>query len=186
MFTQMQATCNTCQGKGKTVARPCSHCRGNKVIQSDNNLSFYLPPGAAEGFEMLFDGEADESPEWDIPGDVLVKVYARRDDEWRRKDAGLYRREIIGVDEALLGFDRNLTHLDGRIVNIVRPGTTQPGHIDVIKGEGVSRFSVCRSAHQGMLTLFSASQDARSRTSTAWRPVHRVFSRNALKRLRLR
>lgn len=87
---------------------------------------------------MLFDGEADESPDWDIPGDVLVKVYAHKDAEWRRKDAGLYRREIIGVDEALLGFERNLTHLDGKTVRIARPGTTQPGHVDVIKGEGVS------------------------------------------------
>jgi DnaJ-related protein SCJ1 len=138
MFTQMQATCNTCHGKGKTVAKPCPHCRGQKVVQSDNNLSFYLPPGAHEGFEMLFDGEADESPDWDIPGDVLVKVYAHKDAEWRRKDAGLYRREIIGVDEALLGFERNLTHLDGKTVRIARPGTTQPGHVDVIKGEGVS------------------------------------------------
>ena len=145
MFTQMQATCNTCAGKGKTVARPCPHCRGQKVVQGENNLSFYLPPGAHEGFEMLFDGEADESPDWDVPGDVLVKVYARTDDEWRRKDSGLYRREIIGVDEALLGFERNVTHLDGKTVRIVRPGTTQPGHVDVIKGEGVGTGSLSLS-----------------------------------------
>jgi DnaJ-related protein SCJ1 len=90
-----------------------------------------------EGFEMMFDGEADESPDWDVAGDVHVQVHSKRDDEWRRKDAGLYRREIIGVDEALLGFDRNLTHMDGKTVRVVRSGTTQPGHIDVFKGEGV-------------------------------------------------
>lgn len=29
--------------------------------------------------------------------------------------------------QALLGFDRNLTHLDGHIVRLKREGVTQPG-----------------------------------------------------------
>ena len=31
------------------------------------------------------------------------------------------------IRQALLGFDRNLTHLDGHIVRLVREGVTQPG-----------------------------------------------------------
>lgn len=40
--------------------------------------------------------------------------------------------------KALLGFERNLTHLDGRTITIKRDGTTQPGEVEVIEGEGVS------------------------------------------------
>jgi DnaJ-related protein SCJ1 len=38
----------------------------------------------------------------------------------------------------LLGFERTLTHLDGRSITVRRIGTTQPGEVEVIEGEGVS------------------------------------------------
>ena len=31
--------------------------------------------------------------------------------------------------QALLGFERNITHLDGHVVSVKRPGTTQPGRL---------------------------------------------------------
>ena len=40
--------------------------------------------------------------------------------------------------QALLGFSRTLVHLDGRKFNIGREGTTQPGEVEVVEGEGVS------------------------------------------------
>ena len=48
-------------------------------------------------------------------------------------------RVTFGADnKALLGFQRTLTHLDGRTITIGRKGTTQPGEIEVVEGEGVS------------------------------------------------
>lgn len=35
--------------------------------------------------------------------------------------------------KALLGFERNITHLDGHVVSVKRPGTTQPGKPFVAK-----------------------------------------------------
>ncbi len=46
----------------------------------------------------------------------------------------------VCVDQALLGFTRNLTHLDGRVVSLVRKGVTQPGFVQTIKGEGMPFF----------------------------------------------
>lgn len=135
----MYFRCGNCGGKGKVISKPCSHCHGQKVVTKTNQLSFYLPAGAQEGFTQLFDGDADESPEYDVPGDIHAKVVSRDNKEWRRKDAGLYRREVIGVDEALLGFEREVTLLDGKMVRLERTGTTQPGFIEVLKGQGVSR-----------------------------------------------
>ena len=42
--------------------------------------------------------------------------------------------------QALLGFERNLTHLDGHVVTLKRQGVTQPGFVQVIKGEGMPVF----------------------------------------------
>lgn len=37
----------------------------------------------------------------------------------------------------MLGFERNLTHLDGRTITLKREGVTQPGFVQTIKGEGM-------------------------------------------------
>lgn len=42
--------------------------------------------------------------------------------------------------QALLGFTRNFTHLDGHVVSLVRKGVTQPGFVQTIKGEGMPLF----------------------------------------------
>lgn len=43
----------------------------------------------------------------------------------------------ISLKQALLGFEKNLTHLDGRQVTVNREGVTQPGYIIKINGEGM-------------------------------------------------
>lgn len=102
-----------------------------------HTLAVHVPAGAPEGYEETFQGEADESPDVDA-GDVVVKVRSKRVKGWTRKESGLVGRVTLSVQEALLGFERNVTTLDGRTVGISRTGTTQPGEVEVIEGEGVS------------------------------------------------
>lgn len=61
----------------------------------------HIPAGAPEGFEEVFRGEADESPDWEA-GDVVVKVRsARRDGHggWGRKESGIIGRVTLSVAE---------------------------------------------------------------------------------------
>ena len=58
-----------------------------------------VTPGMPEGHEVVFEGEADESPDWEA-GDVVVRVRSKKDvGGWRRNEANLYWRETIGVDQ---------------------------------------------------------------------------------------
>ncbi|KAI0661750.1 DnaJ-domain-containing protein [Cubamyces menziesii] len=140
MFTQSQVTCNECGGRGKVIGRKCPHCQGNKVMDHTQHYTLEVPRGAPEGHEVVFEGESDESPDWE-PGDVVLRIRSKKErGGWRRKESGLYWKETIGVEEALLGFERNLTHLDGHIVELKRHGVTQPGYVQTIKGEGMPIF----------------------------------------------
>ncbi|KAJ7035015.1 hypothetical protein C8F04DRAFT_547929 [Mycena alexandri] len=140
MFAQSQVTCNDCGGRGKIIAKTCPHCDGNKVVDHTAHFTLEILPGMPEGHEVVFEGESDESPDWEA-GDVVLRVRSRKNKGgWRRKEGSLYWRETIGVDEALLGFDRNLTHLDGHIVRLQRKGVTQPGFVQTIEGEGMPHF----------------------------------------------
>ncbi|KAI0925757.1 hypothetical protein AcV5_008406 [Taiwanofungus camphoratus] len=137
MISQAQVTCSQCGGRGSIIARKCPHCGGEKVIEHIQEYTLDIPRGAPEGHQVIFEGEGDESPDWE-PGDIMIKVKTRKDKGGlRRKDAGLYWKETIGIDEALLGFERNLTHLDGHVVELKRHGVTQPGFVQTIQGEGM-------------------------------------------------
>ncbi|GFZ44621.1 hypothetical protein JCM24511_02345 [Saitozyma sp. JCM 24511] len=142
MFTNVQMTCPHCSGKGKRIAKMCSQCHGEKVVQTEHTLAVHIPGGAPEGFEEVFAGEADENVEWEA-GDVVVRVRSQRregEGDWARHESGILGRVTLSAAEALLGFERNLTHLDGRTITIGRSGTTQPGEVEVIEGEGMPSY----------------------------------------------
>ncbi|WVR03272.1 hypothetical protein IAU60_000263 [Kwoniella sp. DSM 27419] len=143
MHTNVQMQCNHCGGNGQKISKPCHLCHSAKTIHTDHTLAVHIPAGAPEGFEEVFKGEADENVDWEA-GDVIVRVRSRKaegEGNWGRKEGGLVGRVTLSVAEALLGFERTLTHLDGRSITIGRKGTTQPGEVEVIEGEGMPGYS---------------------------------------------
>ena len=55
--------------------------------------------GMPKGHDVVFEGEGDESPDWEA-GDVVLRVRSKREEGgFRRKETSLYWRETIGVDE---------------------------------------------------------------------------------------
>lgn len=46
---------------------------------------------------------------------------------------------FISLKEALLGFNKEIKHLDNHIVYLNRTTVTQPGHVIKIKGEGMPK-----------------------------------------------
>ncbi|KAF8553935.1 DnaJ-domain-containing protein [Imleria badia] len=153
MFAQTQTTCNECGGRGTVIVKKCPHCNGNKVIDHIQHYTLDIEPGMPEGHDVLFDGEGDESPDWE-PGDVILRVRSKKEEGgWRRKESTLYWRETIGIDEALLGFKRNITHLDGHVVEIDRTGVTQPGYVQVFDGEGMPLFE--QSGHGNLYVEYN-------------------------------
>lgn len=127
------------------------------MLDTQHTLAVHIPAGAPEGFEEVFHGEADESTDWEA-GDVVVRVRSQRlegNGIWGRKENGIIGRitlsvaevrhisftavvsAVLTLNQALLGFERQLKHLDGRTIVLSRTGTTQPGEVEVVEGEGV-------------------------------------------------
>ncbi|TNY23623.1 DnaJ-domain-containing protein [Rhodotorula diobovata] len=137
IFQQMQMHCDRCGGRGKSIKHLCSTCKGHRIVETTSELNLHVDRGMPEGAEVVFEGEADESPDW-IAGDVIVRVKSKKvKGGFVRKESNLYWKEPISVAEALLGFKHRVKGLDGHDIVLSRSGVTQPGFVDVIHGEGM-------------------------------------------------
>lgn len=137
------------------VKKPCKVCGGHRVVRRDVETAFTVEPGMGPGQKIVFENEADESPDW-IAGD-LVLVLEEREPElgkteeqrtdgtfFRRKGRDLFWKEALSLREAWMGeWSRNLTHLDGHVVRLGRSRgqVVQPLAVETVVGEGMPAYS---------------------------------------------
>lgn len=159
IFQQVQSMCDQCGGKGQIISHPCGTCHGSRVVRKTEEHVLHVEKGMPRGNRVVFEGEADESPDW-TTGDLYVQVEeqsaaealeAEEDEDeeeqlptdgffMRRRGDHLHWKEVLSLREALLGdWDRNITHLDGHIVRLHREKgeVVQPGFVELVKGEGM-------------------------------------------------
>ncbi|GAA6037122.1 hypothetical protein JCM8097_008746 [Rhodosporidiobolus ruineniae] len=137
IFQQVQMHCDRCGGRGKSIKHLCSACKGHRIVETQAELNLHIDRGMPEGAETVFEGWADESPDW-VAGDVIVRVRSKREQGgFVRKESNLYWKEPLSVAEALLGFKHTVKGLDGHDIVLSRTGVTQPGFVEVVHGEGM-------------------------------------------------
>jgi DnaJ-related protein SCJ1 len=151
MYQQVQSHCDKCGGKGKSIKKPCSVCHGQRVVRKASTLSATIEKGMSKGSRLTFENEADESPDW-VAGDLIVILAEEEpalgvnDGErtdgtfFRRKGKDLFWKEVLSLREAWMGeWTRNLTHLDGHVVQLSRKRgeVVQPLAVETISGQGM-------------------------------------------------
>lgn len=82
------------------------------------------------------------------PGHLLFIVQELTHPIFRREKNDLHTVLQISLKEALLGFEKEIKHLDDHIVNVSKSGVVQPGDIIKIRGEGMP---IHQSSEQGDL-----------------------------------
>jgi len=140
MVQQMQSVCPACRGACKTMDEKdkCTSCKGQKVYKDRKVLEVGIEKGMRHGQKVRFSGEADEVP-GTIPGDVIIVVQEKEHETFKRKGADLVQSVELTLSEALCGFVRTVTHLDGRVLKIEsKPGDVlKQDAVKVIQGEGM-------------------------------------------------
>jgi DnaJ family protein A protein 2 len=140
MVQQMQSTCPACKGEGKAIADKdrCSACKGQKVMKDRKVLEVNIEKGMRNGHKIKFSGEADEIP-GTIPGDVVIAVQEKDHDTFKRKGGDLVSTVNLTLSEALCGFTKVITHLDGRTLRIESPAgeVIKTDQVKSIEDEGM-------------------------------------------------
>lgn len=151
LFQQVQMHCDRCGGKGKTIKHPCQVCGGSRVVRESETHELEIEKGMPRGVRITYENEADESPDY-VAGDLIVHLqesdpaHGEQDHErtdgtfFRRRGKDLFWREVLSLREAWMGdWTRNITHLDGHIVQLSRKRgeVVQPNTVQIIKDEGM-------------------------------------------------
>lgn len=115
----------------------CDQCPNLKWMINRERIQVTVEPGAVEGEEIRMFEEGEHMIDGD-PGDLVFRVAMRENnDPWRREGNDLHVTEVLSLEEALLGFKRELTHLDGRKVAHSAVGVTQYGTVKRLPKQGM-------------------------------------------------
>lgn len=164
---QMQNTCDKCGGKGNIAKAACPDCRGKKIVKEAKSFEFELERGMPNGHEIKFERASEQSPNT-TPGDVILILKTKAHKLFTRDGSNLRMDVTITLKEALLGFSREFTHLDGHTFTVENSGVTYPGQVLKLEDEGMPVHEI--SSDKGHLfvtmtisfprTLSQTQQDA--------------------------
>jgi len=135
-FFQVQQTCPSCRGRGKTITNPCPACRGQGRVERTRTLSVKVPPGVDTGDRIRLSGEGEAGPDAGPPGDLFVQISVKQHPIFERDGKHLYCEVPITFVDAALGGELEVPTLDGR-VKLKIPAETQTGKLFRLRGKGV-------------------------------------------------
>ncbi|CBY01819.1 hypothetical protein IAQ61_006413 [Plenodomus lingam] len=164
LFQQVQMHCDKCGGKGKTIKHPCPICGGSRVVRESETHVLDIEKGMPNGVRITYENEGDESPDW-VAGDLIVHLveqdpalgaeeHERTDGTFfRRRGKDIFWREVLSLREAWMGdWTRNITHLDGHVVQLSRKRgeVVQPNTVEVVKDEGMPIWAQHLDNNEGL------------------------------------
>jgi len=114
-------------------------CHGGKVVNSLDDLLLFIEKGIPDGKEYIYKEAADEHVD-KRSGEVKFKVETVPHAYFKRDGDNLRINVNITLKQALLGFEKEIRHLDGHKVKLSKSKMTKPGEIEKILGEGMPLY----------------------------------------------
>ncbi|XP_022671501.1 dnaJ homolog shv-like [Varroa jacobsoni] len=104
----------------------CEECPNLSLTTEERVLEVEIEVGMKDGQEQVFTAEGEPHIDGD-PGDLKMRIRTVPHPVFQRKGDDLYTNVTVSLMDALVGFETEITHLDGHKVKIVRDGVTWPG-----------------------------------------------------------
>ncbi|HEX3605467.1 MAG TPA: molecular chaperone DnaJ [Candidatus Dormibacteraeota bacterium] len=139
------SSCPRCQGEGRTIERPCRHCRGQGRVEVRKTIEVQIPPGVDEDVQVRVGGEGEVGPRGGPSGDLYLAFRIENHAHFVRRGQELVYELPVSVPQAVLGDRITVPTIDGEHT-IELPAGTQDGRVIRINGMGVPHV---RSGRRG-------------------------------------
>lgn len=149
-FFTIERTCPTCQGRGETIADPCSACSGAGRVVKERTLSVNIPAGVEDGTRIRLSGEGEAGLRGGSAGDLYIFLSIKPHEFFQRDGADVFCRVPISMTTAALGGQVEVPTLDGTTSRVKIPEGTETGKQFRLKGKGMP---VLRSNTSGDLYI---------------------------------
>jgi DnaJ family protein A protein 2 len=154
MIQQAQHKCNDCRGTGSDSNNEsypkCSDCSGQKVIKDTHTIKFSIEPGVREDEIIEIRNEGHEIPKSERTnsqsrGNIQVVISEKQHSIFKRgvvlggrmDPANLAVEMALSLEEALCGFKREFTYLNGKKMYIIEDHVIKPGDAKFVPGKGL-------------------------------------------------
>lgn len=139
---QVQTRDDRCVAPGKMWLKDCRACPKGQTETEKIELTLDIPKGARPGEQITFDGVADEKPGMQA-GDLIFTIIeiGSTQDSFTRDGDNLYKTIEIPLVDALVGFQKTITHVDGKKFTINVPGVVECDHVMRVPMKGMPRRS---------------------------------------------
>jgi DnaJ family protein A protein 2 len=141
MIQQMIIPCNFCKGTGIFIdeSNKCETCNGDRFIIKDKTISIPLKSGLSHGNKISLEGKGHQFK--NMKTDLILIINVSNHNIFKRLNDDLFIEIELKLYQALCGFDKIITHLDGRILHISCSGKTDFNSVRKIVGEGMKKIN---------------------------------------------
>lgn len=133
---QTATTCPTCHGAGEILDKKPHGANAQGLIYKEENVEIKIPAGVVDGVQLKVTGKGNEAPGNSISGDLLVVIQEEAHKELKREGNNLHYDMYISIPEAVLGTNKQIDTLTGKVRIKVDKGT-QSGKILRLRGKGL-------------------------------------------------
>lgn len=133
---QTTTTCPACNGKGKSIAEKCLHCKGEGRVRGDENIKVNIPAGISDGMQLSVSGKGNAAENGGVNGDLLILIEEIGHEQLQRDGNNIIYDLYLNFVDAALGTTVEVPTLNGKARITIEPGT-QAGKILRMKGKGL-------------------------------------------------
>jgi molecular chaperone DnaJ len=133
---QTQATCNACQGLGKSIDKKPSDSDNHGLKRQEEVIEIEIPAGVEDGMQLSVTGKGNAGPFNGVSGDLIVVIEEVQHAELRRDGDNLHYEVYVNMVDAILGESIEVPTINGKAKIKIEPGT-QSGKMLRLKGKGL-------------------------------------------------
>ena len=147
MIQQSVGPCPHCSGKGRIINDndKCNDCKGETFTMKTKEIPFELKGGLMSGHKVHLKEQGHQLSTGKT--DLILVITQTPHKKFIRHNNDLYINVELKLYQALFGFDKMITHLDGRKIHISHASNTDFDTIRKLPNEGMKDINTNNKGH---------------------------------------